>query len=149
MQSLTEERLAKSFREIRQTSYYRPGAVSSWSEHSGTIFESGQSSGFRNLDSAEVEEVLRESKAIVESETLRRAGRHRREDWERGWAENEALLDKVPTEVAVRPLYFSDQPALARIGGRLVLPESSLFEQDINTSTFQKYKEGIDAYCGF
>lgn len=129
MPILTEKSLAKSFREIRQTSKYRPGPISAWPEKARALFNDGQSSVFRNLDSTEVESVLQESKTLVESENLRRAGRHRREDWERGWSENEAFLDKVPTELAVRPLYFSEQPALARIGGRLVQPQSSFFEQ--------------------
>lgn len=131
MQTLTVQSLARSFREIRQTTLYRPGAISAWSEQSGKIFIDSQSSGFRNLDSSEVEAVLLESRALVESENLRKAGRHRREDWEKGWSENEAFLDSVPTEQALRPLYFSEQPALARIGGKLVQPQSSFFEQDL------------------
>lgn len=76
------------------------------------------------------------------------AGAHRQEQWENGWAEHRAMLEKDPSWRSLVPRYFGKHPVV-RWQRRLIKPASLHFEyhmlEAVQFWLFDKYLRDADA----
>ncbi len=88
----------------------------------------------------------------LQDNTVVRAGEHRLEQWERGWAENVALFaEKKDPEVAI-PRYFGKYPVI-RFRGKFLKPLSPHFEYQmvgvLQEWLFEEYIKNVPAIYEF
>ncbi len=64
---------------------------------------------------------------------LKVAGEHRHDDWEKGWAENREEFKQTKNVDSLIPKYHTRGSSFARFDGRVVIPQSPLFDYRLNS----------------
>ena len=89
---------------------------------------------------------------ILESK-FKRAGEHRRQEWEDIWSKNQAALAKSGTTDALVPYYFKGTDSVARWKKELIRPTKPMFDLNglsiITEWLFEKYMSTTPAIYEF
>lgn len=101
--------------------------------------------GYRYLDRKETENAIIHILETLLDDSIPYSGKHRRNQWEKGWAENLESGNGVPK-------YFGKHK-VQRLNGRLITSDDPNFERDqlytIVDAVAKKYMAGMDAIMEF